>query len=398
MPVIYMDHSATTPVSERALAAMLPYFREEFGNPSAVYGYGQTAKNTLEKCRERMAKALGAFRSEIYFTSGGTESDNLVIRSIAAMKRDKGRHMITTMIEHNAVRRTFEALEKEGYSVTYLQPDPMGRITPEQLAQAIREDTILISIMMANNVVGTVLPIKELAMTARKRHVLFHTDAVQAVGHIPVNVHELGVDFLSLSAHKFHGPKGVGAVYCRIPNRLLPMQTGGGQEKEVRSGTENIPGIVGMTEALEEAVENLEGSSVYLTGLRDHITRELCAVPGVHRTGDPVNRLPGFCSFIVENIHHSVFLVNALNERGICVSSGSACSASSREASHVLLALGYDQEMSGEALRITLDTENTREEAEYLISSVKECIALVRAREKKKEGTLEGSVRKAAGR
>lgn len=371
MQRIYMDHSATTALSETALNAMIPHFREEFGNPSAVYSYGQTAKNVLEKCRDRVAKCIGALRSEIYFTSGGTESDNWVIRSVCRSRKSAGRHIISTEIEHNAVRRTLEQLMEDGFEVTFLKPDRHGHISPDQLEAAIRPDTILITIMMANNVVGTVLNIRELARVARSHRILFHTDAVQAVGHIPVNVRELGVDFLSLSAHKFNGPKGVGAVYCRLPNRLKPMLTGGGQEKEGRSGTENVPGIVGLTTALEEAVAAISERTDHLTRMRERMISGILAIPGYHLTGDPVNRLPGFCSFIVDGIEHSVYLVNKLNEHGVCVSSGSACSASSREASHVLLSLGYNKLQSSCSLRITLGHENTIEEVDRVIQLIK---------------------------
>ena len=246
MDRIYMDHSATTPMTEKALAAMLPFFREEFGNPSAIYSYGQTGKNVLEDCRKRMAQCLGALQTEIFFTSGGTESDNWAIRSAVRARKNRGRHIITSAIEHNAVLRTLADLESEGYEVTYLRPDHFGQITPAQLEAAIRPDTILITIMLANNVVGTVLDIPALAKVAARHRIWMHTDAVQAVGHLPIRAHKLGVDFLSLSAHKFGGPKGMGALYCRLPNRLPPLLTGGGQEKELRSGTENIPGIVGI--------------------------------------------------------------------------------------------------------------------------------------------------------
>ncbi len=397
MRPIYMDHAATTPVSEKALEAMLPYFREEFGNPSAVYSYGQTGKNILEKCRNRVAKAIGALPTEIYFTSCGTESDNWVLRSVGAMKKDKGRHIITTQIEHNAVKRTLEQMEKEGFEVTYLKPDKAGQITPEQLEGAIREDTILISIMLANNVVGTILPIKELSAAARRHRILFHTDAVQAVGHIPLNVRQLGVDFLSISGHKFNGPKGTGVLYCRLPNRLQSLLAGGGQEKEGRSGTENIPGIVGLTTALEENVENLPQNMARLKELADILDEGMSAIPEVYPTGDRKERLPGFCSYVIPGITHSVLLVNKLNERGICVSSGSACSASSREASHVLMALGYDEQTASCALRITMGVENTREEVEKTIQAVMTAVALLRGDTTAKAPRLEGRVSQMAG-
>jgi len=384
MDRIYMDHSATTPLSLHALEEMTPWFREEFGNPSAIYSYGQTGKTILEHCRQRMAKCLGALQTEIYFTSGGTESDNWAIRGACRARQDRGRHVITSAIEHNAVLRTLEDMESQGFEVTRLIPDRFGRITPEQLEAAVRPDTILISIMTANNVVGTVLDVKSLAAVAARHRIWFHTDAVQAVGHIPLKVRELGVDFLSLSAHKFGGPKGMGALYCRLPNRLPPILTGGGQEKGLRSGTENIPGIVGMTAALEESVKNMERDTAYLTDLRDRVIDGAGRIPGVFLTGDPVDRLPGFCSFVVENIGHSALLVNALNEKGICVSSGSACSAASREASHVLTAMGYDSAHASATLRITLGVDNTAGQVDYMLEVLDEAVTRLRT-EKKKE-------------
>ena len=383
MDRIYMDHSATTPMTEKALAAMLPFFREEFGNPSAIYSYGQTGKNVLEDCRKRMAQCLGALQTEIFFTSGGTESDNWAIRSAVRARKNRGRHIITSAIEHNAVLRTLADLESEGYEVTYLRPDHFGQITPAQLEAAIRPDTILITIMLANNVVGTVLDIPALAKVAARHRIWMHTDAVQAVGHLPIRAHKLGVDFLSLSAHKFGGPKGMGALYCRLPNRLPPLLTGGGQEKELRSGTENIPGIVGMTTALEEAVEDMEEETARLIALREELIAGACAIPGVGLTGDPVRRLPGFASFTVEGIGHSVHLVNALNEKGICASSGSACSAASREASHVLLALGYDPRQAAGSLRVTLGRDNTPEQIKVLLQLLPDIIARLRLEAKK---------------
>ncbi len=392
MDRIYMDHSATTPVSERALQEMLPYFREEFGNPSAIYSYGQTGKNILEKCRNRIAKCIGALPTEIYFTSGGTESDNWAVRSVCRMKQDKGKHIISTEIEHNAVKRTLQDLEEQGFEVTYLKPDAKGQITAEQLEAAIREDTILVTIMLANNVVGTVLDIPSLAACARKHRILFHTDAVQAVGHIPVNVRKLGVDFLSISAHKFNGPKGIGVLFCRLPNRLTPLLAGGGQEKTARSGTENVPGIVGMTAALEEHMETLEQDAAYLAELADHMIREITSLEGVYLTGDPDHRLPGFASFVIEGIPHSVMLMNKLNEQNICVSSGLACSASSKEASHVITALGYPEKLSGCSLRITLGTDNSKEDVEYVIGAVKSSIQFLRTEQQAKAPRLEGRV------
>lgn len=392
MKKIYMDHSATTPVTKAAFDAMVPYFMEEFGNPSAVYDYGQTGKNAVEKCRNRVAKALGALPTEIYFTSGGTESDNWVIRSVARSKKDKGMHLISCQTEHNAVRKTLEQLEEDGYEVTWLVPDQYGRITPEQLEEAIRPDTILISLMLANNVVGTIQDIKSLAAVARKQRVLFHTDAVQAIGHIPVSARSLGVDFLSVSAHKFGGPKGVGVLFCKLPNRLKPFMTGGGQEKEGRSGTENVPGIVGMTVALEESVANLDASMAYLKEQQKRMIDEVTSLPNVTLTGDPENRLPGFCSFVVDGVSHSVLLVNELNARGVSVSSGSACSASSKEASHVLVAMGYDKQLASASLRVTMGMDNTQEDVTYAIAQMKETILKICAEQVTRAPRLEGRV------
>ncbi len=389
---IYMDHAATTAVSDGALQEMLPYFSYEYGNPSAVYSYGQAGKNAVEKCRDRVAKCIGAFKTEIYFTSGGTESDNWAIRGAARLRRDKGKHIISTEIEHNAVRKTLQELEEDGYEVTYLKPDCLGQITPEQLEAVIRPDTILISIMLANNVVGTILDIKSLASVARKHRVLFHTDAVQAVGHIPVNAHALGVDFLSISGHKFNGPKGSGVLYCRIPTRLPAYMTGGGQEKEGRSGTENVPGIVGLTHALEENTAAMENNMDYLKTLADQMTKRILEIPGVTETGDPENRLPGFCSFTVEGIQHSVLVVNEMNVRGICISSGSACSASSQEANHVLTALGYEKQLAGATIRLTLGMDNTIADVEYAVDMLRESIDKIRGEQVSRAPRLEGRV------
>ena len=363
---IYVDNSATTPLSEKALSAMLPYFRECFGNPSAIYSYGQEAKKALEDSRRVVANAIGALNNEIYFTSGGTESDNWAIYSACESKRGKGRHIIASAIEHNAVLRTLEKLETRGYEITLLKPDTYGHISPMQLDDAIRKDTVLISIMTANNVVGTILRIKELCGVARKHGIVFHTDAVQAAAHIPLDVRDLGVDMLSMSAHKFHGPKGSGAMFAKISLAPSPYITGGGQEKGQRSGTENVPGIAGMAAAIGEGVQDMEAAAKHLTILRDKLIERTLAIPGAYLTGDPVNRLPGHASFVFEGIEQSAFIINMLNEAGICASSGSACSASSTEAPHVLAALGYAEDISHSALRITLSRYNTEEEIDTI--------------------------------
>ena len=342
MKTIYMDHAATTAMSKTALEEMLPYFAEEYGNPSAVYSYGQKGKNAIEKCRERIAKCIGAFKTEIYFTSGGTESDNWAIRSACRLRKNKGKHIISTEIEHNAVRKTLEAV-------------------------------------------------------ARKHRILFHTDAVQAVGHIPIEVHKLGVDFLSVSAHKFNGPKGVGVLYCRIPTRLPAYLTGGGQEKEGRSGTENVPGIVGMTRALEEQTERMQSNMEYLYALSKRMDEKVLNIPGVLKTGDPEKRLPGLCSYVVEGIAHSVLLVNEMNTYGICISSGSACSAASQEASHVLLSLGIEKQLAGNSIRISLGMDNTEEDVDYAASMLEAAINKIRTEQASRAPRLEGRVADMAG-
>jgi cysteine desulfurase len=382
---IYVDNSATTAVSEKAFSAMSPYFRENFGNPSAIYSYGQEAKRALEDSRKIAGHAIGALNNEIYFTSGGTESDNWAIYSAFKLKNKNGKHIISTAIEHNAILRTLEKIQNHGYEVTLLNPDKNGQISPEQLENAIRKDTILISIMMANNVVGTILPIKELCTVSHSHNIIFHTDAVQATAHISINVRDIGVDLLSMSAHKFHGPKGVGAMFSKIP--LIPAAyiTGGGQEKGMRSGTENISGIVGMAAAIEEGVENLQKNTLHVITLRDKLIENTLKIPGSYLTGDPKNRLPGHASFVFEGVKQSIYLINMLNEEGICASSGSACSASSTEAPHVLKSLGYSDEISHSALRISLSHYNTEEEINILNEKLPVIVAKLRQR---KEPTI----------
>jgi cysteine desulfurase len=379
MEKIYVDNSATTPVSEKALTAMMPYFRENFGNPSSIYSYGQEAKNALENSRRIAAKAIGALNNEIFFTSGGTESDNWAIHGVCELKKQQGKHIISTAIEHNAVLRTLEKLQQQGYEVTLLKPDKYGQIDPGQLKEAIRPDTILVSIMMANNVVGTLLPIKELCAVAHESGALFHTDAVQAVGHIPVRVRDLGIDLLSMSAHKFHGPKGVGALFVKLPSNLPPYLTGGGQEKGHRSGTENVAGIVGMAAAIEEMTDNLSGDTKKIIFLRDKLIDSILKIPGAYLTGDPVNRLPGLASFVFDGIDDGVYLINKLNDAGICASSGSACSASSVETPHILLAMNYNERIAHSALRISLSILNNEKEMDYILTKMPDLITELRS-------------------
>jgi cysteine desulfurase len=353
-------------MSETALQAMLPFFRENFGNPSAIYSYGQSAKKALEDSRRKVADSIGAYNNEIYFTSGGTESDNWAIHCACELNSAKGKHIIASAFEHSAVLRTLEKLATKGYDITLLRPDKNGQITPQQLEQAIRSDTILVTIMMANNVVGTVLSIKELCAVAHQHKIIFHTDAVQAATHIPVDVRHLGIDMLSMSAHKFHGPKGVGALFSKISFPLKPYITGGGQEKGQRSGTENVAGIAGMAAAMEEEAASMQTNTQYVKELRDKLIEQTLKISGAYLTGDPEKRLPGHASFIFEGVEHSGYIINELNDAGICASSGSACSAASKEAPHVLLAMGYDEEISLSSLRISLSHYNTEKEIDTI--------------------------------
>jgi cysteine desulfurase len=379
---IYADNAATTALSEYALSKMLPYFTEQYGNPSSIHTFGIAAKNAVENARRTVAQAIGARVNEIYFTSGGTEADNWALFAACRLKKKQGKHIVTTQIEHSAVYRTALELEKQGYEITFLIPDTYGLITPEQIADAVRPDTILVSVMLASNEVGTVLPIADMAAAAKRYGALFHTDAVQAVGHIPVDVRGLGVDMLSLSAHKFHGPKGAGALYASIRVPLAPMIFGGGQEKGRRSGTANVTGAVGMAAALEESVNNLERDASHLTFMRDHLIAKLLTLPGVSLTGHPTQRLPGHASFFVSGVEGEP-LVRALSDLGICVSSGSACSAGSGEPSRVLVAMGYEmlrRESKERAapVRISLSRYNTLEEMDRIVSLFPQAIEIAR--------------------
>jgi cysteine desulfurase len=345
---------------------MWPFFRADFGNPSAIHSYGQAAKKALEEARRKVALALGAKSSEIFFVSGGTESDNWAIQSAVKMAKAKGRHIVTSATEHNAVIKPLEELVGQGYAVTFLRPDKLGRIDPSALEAALRDDTILVSLALANNVVGTILDIPALVKVAKKKKVLFHTDAVQAVGHIPVNVRDLGVDLLSISGHKFHGPKGVGVLFAKLPRLPHPYIFGGGQERGGRSGTENVPGAVGLAVALEEAVREFRSIDA-LIALRDRLIEGTLKIAGAELTGDPVNRLPQIASFVFSALKSSVHLINAMNEVGLCASSGSACSAAANEASHVLMAMGYPNNLARASLRLSLSRYNTPKEIQTVI-------------------------------
>ena len=375
--IVYADHAATTALSDTALKAMLPYFNQSYGNPSSLYSFAQQAKSDLEAARAQVAACLNAQPEEIYFTSCGSESDNWALRGVAEQKKDKGRHIITSAIEHHAILHTARYLEKQGFEVTYLPVDGQGRVDPAAVKAALRPDTILISIMTANNEIGTIEPIAEIGAIAREAGVLFHTDAVQAVGHIPVDVQAWKVDLLSLSGHKFRGPRGIGALYVRKGVRLPPLMFGGGQEKGRRAGTENVAGAVGLAAALREATDGLAAESARLSALRDKLAAGLGRIPYSRLTGDPVNRLPGTASFVFEGVEGEALLL-LLDARGICASSGSACSSASLDPSHVLLAMGLPHAIAHGSLRLTLGAENTEEDVAYLLQEVPRVVQYLR--------------------
>jgi cysteine desulfurase len=353
---IYLDYAATTPLDPRVLEAMLPYMTERFGNPNSIHSFGREARLAIDEAREKIAQLLNCQPSEIVFTSGGTESDNLALRGIAEAYRQKGNHIITTAIEHHAVLRTCKALEDMGFSVTYLSVDEHGLVSPEQVAEAVNERTILVSVMHANNEIGTIEPVAEIVKAVKEKRpdILVHTDAVQTVGHISVDIQELGVDLLSFSAHKFYGPKGVGGLFIRKGVRLVPQLTGGGQERNRRSGTENVAGIVGMAKALEIAIAEMSNELPRLQSLRDElIAGVLNRIPDSRLNGHPTQRLPHNANFSFRGIDSETLLLQ-LDMHGIAASSGSACSSGSLEPSHVLLALGLDYELAISSLRLTL--------------------------------------------
>ena len=377
---IYADHAGTTALSRAALEAMTPYLTERYGNPSSLYRFGQEAKSDLEQARADIAACIGAKPEELFFTSGGTEAGNWALKGVLEWMALKGKptgHIITSAIEHHAILHTAQHLEKQGYDVTYLPVDELGRVSPAEVEAAIRPDTLLISIMAANNEIGTIQPVAEIGAVARRHKILFHTDAVQAVGHIPVDVEAWNVDLLSLSAHKFQGPKGVGALYVRRPLRLPPLLHGGGQEKGRRSGTENVPGVIGMAAALKEAVDRLEAEGARLSALRDRLISGLTKLPYTRLTGDPENRLPGTASFVFEGVEGEALLLH-LDSRGICASSGSACSSASLDPSHVLLAIGLPHAIAHGSLRLSLGADNTDADVDAILAAVPEVVAYLR--------------------
>lgn len=376
--IVYADNAATTRTSDRAVQAMMPYFTTVFGNPSSLHSDGQCAKEALEQARESVAKRLGCTPREIYFTSGGTEADNMAIRSAAYFgARKNKRHIISTAFEHHAVLHTLKKLEKEGFEVTLLDVGEIGTVTAQQVRSAIRPDTALVTIMYANNEIGSILPIREIGAVCREAGVLFHTDAVQAVGHLPMDVAADQVDLLSLSGHKFHGPKGVGALYVRKGIPPMNVLEGGAQERGKRPGTENLPAIMGMAQALEDACDHMSEAMPRVAALRDRLIAGLSQIPHCVLNGDPVNRLPGNVSFCFEGIEGESLLL-LLDSKGIRASSGSACTSGSLDPSHVLLAIGRPHEIAHGSLRLSLCEENTPEQVDYIIESVKEVVQYLR--------------------
>lgn len=375
---VYADNAATTPVSKDVLEKMLPYFCEKYGNPSSIYSIGRENREAVDTARKRTADAFGALPGEIFFTSGGSEADNWAIRGTACQYAGKGRHIISTRFEHHAVLNTLKSLEKEGFEVTLLDVNSDGIVTPQQLEAAIRKDTILVSIMFANNEIGTLQPIAQLGAVCRERGVIFHTDAVQAVGHVPISPAAQNIDLLSLSAHKFHGPKGVGALFVRTGLRFPNLINGGSQERSRRAGTENVPGIVGLGYAVERACANITERNARVRKLRDRLLDGLLAVPGTHLNGDRRKRLAGNINISVDGIEGETLLL-MLDMNGICASAGSACSTGSIDPSHVLLSLGLDKARASASLRLTLDDTNTEEDIDYILEVFPQLVGQIRS-------------------
>ena len=378
MRKIYLDNAATTALSPKVLEAMMPYLTTVYGNPSSVHAFGQEAKKGLDAARDQVAAALNCTPGEVIFTGCGTESDNTAILGVAEKYKNKGKHIITSSVEHHAVLHTCEHLQKQGYDVTYLPVDEYGRVTAEQVREALREDTILVTIMFANNEVGTIMPIPEIAAVCHEKGVLFHTDAVQAIGHVPVDVKAMDIDMLSLSAHKFHGPKGVGALYCRKGIKLPSYIMGGAQEKGRRAGTENVAGIVGLGAAIKLACDNLSENAAKMAILRDRLMRGLAEIPEVKLNGHPTERLPNNVNYSMKYIEGESILLK-LDLSGIAASSGSACTSGSLDPSHVLLAMGLPHEIAHGSVRLTLGDDTTQEDIDYTIEQLKEIVAYLRA-------------------
>lgn len=375
---VYADNAATTSVSPKVVEAMLPYFSQSYGNPSSIYSVGRDAKEGLEAARENIASILGADPGEIFFTSGGSEADNWAIKGVAHELIKKGKkHLITSKFEHHAVLHTFAALEKEGFETTYLDVHEDGLVRPEELETAIREDTALVSIMYANNEIGTIQPIDALAEVCRRRGVLFHTDAVQAVGYEPIDVHKQGIDLLSLSGHKLHAQKGIGVLYIRRGVRVQNLIDGGAQERGRRAGTENVAAIVGLSTAMTEAYRDLDEKKAKVIAMRDRLIREALKIPHTRLNGDPVRRLPGNVNMCFEGIEGESLLL-MLDMNGICASSGSACTSGSLDPSHVLLAIGLPHEIAHGSLRISINELNTEEDIDYILEVLPAIVSRLR--------------------
>jgi len=376
---IYLDHAATTAARPEVVEAMLPYFTENFGNPSSVYTFSQKNKAVITECREKIADSLNAKSNEIYFTAGGSESDNWALKATAEAYASKGKHIITTKIEHHAILHTAQYLESKGFEVTYLDVDENGVVKLDQLKQAIRPDTILISVMFANNEIGTIQPIKEIGELAKEHGIIFHTDAVQAYGQVPIDVEEYHIDMLSASGHKLNGPKGIGFLYIRTGLKLRSFVHGGAQERSRRAGTENVTGIVGLTKAVEIAFDTMEERTRKECAMRDHlIDRILAEVPYARLNGHRTKRLPNNVNISFQFIEGESLLI-MLDMAGICASSGSACTSGSLDPSHVLLAIGLPHEIAHGSLRMTIGDENTMEEMDYVIEHIKEIVTKLRA-------------------
>ncbi len=374
---IYMDNSATTPVRKEVVEEMLPYMTENFGNPSSIYDLGKVSKRAIEEARKKVANAIGAEENEIYFTSGGTESDNWALKGIAFANRNKGKHIITSSIEHHAILHACLWLEGQGFEVTYLPVDKYGMVSPEELRNAIKNNTILISIMLANNEVGTIQPVEEIGKIAREKRIYFHTDAVQAIGHVPIDVKKMNIDLLSLSGHKFGGPKGCGALYIRKGTRIETLLHGGAQERKRRAGTENVPAIVGLGKAIELATGELEDENKTLLEIRECLIEGLLKIPKTHLNGHPTERLANNVNITFEFIEGESLLL-LLNAKGIFASTGSACNSTSLEPSHVLTACGVPHEIVHGSLRLSLGKMNTQEDVDRVLEVLPEIVQKLR--------------------
>lgn len=378
MDILYFDNSATTKTKDEVIAEMLPYFLTEYGNASSSYSLGRNSKKAINDARKKVADLIGALSKEIYFTSSGSESDNTALKGFVYANKDKGRHIITSKIEHPAILETCKTLEKQGYRITYLNVDNDGKVDLQELRKSINHQTILISIMFANNEIGTIQPIKEIAKIAKANNIIFHTDSVQAVGNVQINVKQLGIDMLSLSGHKFNGPKGIGALYVKEGVKIQRFIDGGHQERNKRAGTENVPGIVGLGKAAELAKDNLDVHTKYLQELRDYYIEQVEKnIPDAKLNGSRSNRLPGNANFSFKGVDGNAILYD-LDLKGICVSTGSACSSGDTSPSYVLTSIGLTEEWANGAIRATFGEDNTKEDIDYLVESLKQIIEKLR--------------------